>query len=916
MRPVQLTMTAFGPYAAETDVNFEDLGKSGLYLITGDTGSGKTMLFDAISFALFEQSSGDARNNSSILRCDFADQKTPTCVELIFENRGQTYKIRRTIKVNKKGDVKPPESELFDGEGRLLSSSRKDIQNKIRDIWGIGYEQFTKLAMIAQGEFQKLLRADTKERQEIFQKIFRTQNFAELQNRIAKLNAEKKEAFEDDKKLLVSLAHQLVYEPEVEPGPQIAEAIGTFPNVPRLTKLITEMTDEDEALQKEAEADSKAFDTQWTELNQRLETAGRAEKLRAERTKQSGLLKSKSEELELAKTALQEEENRTPYREELLRMIHSLEQKHGDYEKLRSLQDQHAAKEKEQKKTRKENEIHREELVKTEEEAAAGKKEQEELGEAGEELLELENAKSAREKDQKALTDFRMDLTALEEMEGSVKDALDDYRLAAEKAERSKSAYIQAQELYLNAQAGILAETLRDDEPCPVCGSCHHPAIAAKPEGSPDEKTLKKLEKNRDADQKEDQRQAKVLSELNGKLSEMRASAEKKSRDLLACEGIAAVSAVDGKLSEVKSALSELDLAIGTARQRKTRKEELPGLLQSAEASKQKLEKWITENEKNLSALDEALKALLTQTEELRKELPYENLESLLKVENEKKSELKASEQALEQKRTAKASREKECAAIQAALEEISRQISELPEDNAEDLQLELDAVNVRRTLVNETLKMLYARISTNRSTLEKIIRTDQQMQQHLAEFQAVQALHDTAGGTISGKEKITLETYVQMAYFDRIIQKANLRLLKMTSGQYELKRRESADNKQGKFGLDLDVIDHHNGSSRNANSLSGGETFMASLALALGMADEVQSSAGGIQLDSLFVDEGFGTLDSEALEQAIRTLDQLAGSHRLVGIISHVDSLKDRIEKQIVVTKQKDRGSSVKILS
>ena len=175
--------------------------------------------------------------------------------------------------------------------------------------------------------------------------------------------------------------------------------------------------------------------------------------------------------------------------------------------------------------------------------------------------------------------------------------------------------------------------------------------------------------------------------------------------------------------------------------------------------------------------------------------------------------------------------------------------------------------------------------------------------------------LYETVSGTIGGKERITLETYVQMAYFDRIIGKANLRLLKMTSGQYELKRRESTDSKQGKFGLDLDVIDHHNGSTRNANSLSGGETFMASLALALGMADEVQSSAGGIQLDSLFVDEGFGTLDDEALEHAIRTLDQLAGSHRLVGIISHVDSLKERIDKQIVVTKKKECGSSVKLV-
>ncbi len=914
MRPIRLTMSAFGPYAAETVVNFENLGKSGLYLITGDTGAGKTMLFDAIAFALFEQSSGAARNNPKIFRSDFADQKTPTCVELVFENKGKTYTVRRTMKVSKRLEVKAPESELFDGEGNLLASGKTDVQKKIRDIFGIDYEQFTNLAMIAQGEFQKLLQAETKDRQNIFQKIFNTQNYAELQRLIANLNAEKKQAWDGDKQMLISLAQQLIYDPESETGSQIADAIGDFPNVPRLTELISQMTAEDEASQKDADRISKELDTQWTALNQKLETARQAEKLRTDLSKQSGLLESKSAECESARLMLSEEESRTPYREELLRQIHSLEQKHDEYEKLRSLEDQYKAKEHDHQTVQKENETHREELTKIDEEVKAWKEELAELGEAGEVLMELENTKSAKEKARKELSDFSNDLAALGEMEVSVKNALEDYRLAEEKSEKSKREYIQVHALYLNAQAWNLAETLRDDEPCPVCGSRHHPVKAEKPEGTADKKTLDKLEKIRNSDQKEEMECGKVLSELNGKLSEMRASAEKKSRELLASDVIVTASAVDEKISGLKSELSDLDLSIDLARQRKTRKEELPGRIESAEASKQKLEGWITENEKTLSALDEAMKSLLSQTDEMREQLLYENLESLLKVENEKKAELKTSEQALEQKHAAVSACEKEYAAIQAARDEISRQLSDLPEDDAAVLQPELDAIHAKRILVNETQKKLYARIGNNRSNLEKIIRTDQKMQLHEAEYKAVLKLHETAGGTISGKEKITLETYVQMAYFDRIIQRANLRLLKMTGGQYELKRRGEADSRQGKFGLDLDVIDHQNGKTRSANSLSGGETFMASLALALGMADEVQSSAGGIQLDSLFVDEGFGTLDNEALEQAIRTLDQLAGSHRLVGIISHVDSLKERIDKQIVVTKQKDKGSFVQI--
>lgn len=915
MRPIKLTMTAFGPYANETVVNFDNLGKSGLYLITGDTGAGKTMLFDAISFALYEKSSGDARDNFAIFRSKYADRKTPSSVELIFENRGKIYKVCRRMKISKKDEVKAPESELYDSEGNLLSANKKEIQQKITDILGIGHEQFTKLAMIAQGEFQKLLRADTNTRQEIFRKIFRTENYNVLQKQIADLNRVKQTAYEDDRKALISLAQQLIYEADAEPGPQILEAIGDFPNVPRLTELMRALIRSDETVYQEAETESQSVDARWTELNTRLDNAHHVEKLRADREKQTENLEKKVTELAAARLALDEEEGRNAYREELLRQIHELEQQHDDYAKLNSLEKQHKEKEAEHQKILTENEIRREEVGKTASRLEAFKQEQESLGTAGEELLSLENEKAAKEKSLKDLTSFADDLTALDRMADSVKDALSAYEESSTKADAAAKAYIQANKLYLSSQAGILAETLVEDQPCPVCGSLHHPAAAVKPEGAPDEKELKKLEKARDKAQDESQKQGKTHSELNGKFTEMKASAEKKRLELFDAGTDMTAADVKKKISEIKTAIAEISDAIKEARQRKQRKEELPKLIQSAEESKLLLEKTIQQNENNLSALDEALKGILGQTEELRKQLPYDTAEEARKVEKAKQKELKSSEKALEDKRKALNNCETERAALQAGIDELSHQISEFPAENAADLELELETVKVRRAFLQELRQSRYARIQTNKSVIEKIIERDQDLQRHMAEYQAVKALNDTAGGTLTGKEKITLETYVQMAYFDRIIRKANLRLLKMTNGQYELKRRESTDSKQGKFGLDLDVIDHHNGSTRSTNSLSGGETFMASLALALGMADEVQSSAGGIQLDSLFVDEGFGTLDNEALEQAIRTLDNLAGSHRLVGIISHVDSLKERIDRQIIVTKQKDKGSFVKIV-
>ncbi len=175
-----------------------------------------------------------------------------------------------------------------------------------------------------------------------------------------------------------------------------------------------------------------------------------------------------------------------------------------------------------------------------------------------------------------------------------------------------------------------------------------------------------------------------------------------------------------------------------------------------------------------------------------------------------------------------------------------------------------------------------------------------------------MKALSDTANGQLSGKEKITLETYVQTAFFDRILSRANLRLRAMTDGQYELKRRETAADLRSQSGLELDVIDYYNCTERSVKSLSGGESFKASLSLALGLSDEIQSSAGGVQLDTMFVDEGFGSLDDETLQLAMRALNSLSESNRLIGIISHVAELRRAIERKIVVEKLPGGGSRI----
>ena len=237
----------------------------------------------------------------------------------------------------------------------------------------------------------------------------------------------------------------------------------------------------------------------------------------------------------------------------------------------------------------------------------------------------------------------------------------------------------------------------------------------------------------------------------------------------------------------------------------------------------------------------------------------------------------------------------------------------------AEPIDLELERAK-RKTLsveiarLSEGLAELAARIRCNQTALEHLKEQSGDLEETEKKWTWVRALSNTANGNISGEEKIMLETYVQMTYFDRIIARANTRFMVMSGGQYELKRRIEAENNRSQSGLELDVIDHYNGTERSVNSLSGGETFKASLSLALGLSDEIQSSAGGIRLDTMFVDEGFGSLDEESLQQAMRALSSLTEGNRLVGIISHVAELKEKIDKQIFVTKDRSGGSRAEI--
>ena len=272
-------------------------------------------------------------------------------------------------------------------------------------------------------------------------------------------------------------------------------------------------------------------------------------------------------------------------------------------------------------------------------------------------------------------------------------------------------------------------------------------------------------------------------------------------------------------------------------------------------------------------------------------------------------------EEAIEKEKTNFENNEKNIAAIKSRVEENQKLLATAKEIDVFALQCKQAELKGEKESVMTLQKSVHSQRVANVISLENIKQKSDEINVVEEKWMWVKSLSNTANGNISGKEKIMLETYIQMTYFDRIINRANSRLLVMSGGQYELVRRKEAENNRSQSGLELDVTDHYNGTKRSVKTLSGGESFMASLSLALGLSDEIQSSAGGIRLDTMFVDEGFGSLDEESLSQAIRALSSLAEGNRLVGIISHVNELKERIEKQIVVKKEKSGGSRVSIV-
>lgn len=1076
MRPIKLTLSAFGPYIHEV-IDFDLLGGKGIYLITGDTGAGKTTIFDAITYALYGKASGSIRE-TNMFRCKYAGLEVPTFVELVFEYNGEKYTIRRNPeheRLAKKGTGKAIEKrseELHLPDGRVIAK-RADVDEKIIDIMGITCVQFTQIAMIAQGEFQKLLLASTEERSAIFQKIFQTVNYQTLQNKLREDTNELGRTYEELKRGIKQYMDGILG-CELENDTTEANIVliqkqlnSDVEKQQEIEKLVQEETEKRERLVKQYEKGAEKQEKKKTLISKEGEFAD-VELLREEKEK-----------------CYQAEKAKGTHREEIKNKIILMNEEFKKYEKIESLakeqelaldrkeelDSEYVKLQKKKKEFSDELEKLRMECTSLEGKDAAFFVKKEQLSQwrislQGHEILQedsirvvqakVDNSTARKNIEEKLKLDderYQQNVTLIESLDGvkikkvTLKQQVEEtetkqeaackleediselnkmnlrlhnlqvkYEESAKVAQQRHDIYKRNQQIYMDEQAGILAKDLSEGAPCPVCGSAHHVALAKLTQGAPTKEILEEMnqvsivaEKKADEDM---QKARDLLIEVEIFTKQVKADWERVLGKLVECQSsidieklleykgnieqvlkreleeqkkidsdVARLEKIelhlpeykkkvqDGKeklqANEVQAAgieeklmkcMQECQMQLqkfeGTALDKSLKVTEgilletLERITKEFQACDMEFQKIVSDLEKQVERFEVIKKDLLPKNEKAQKEIEDSMQDNRLQM-NEASTNAKGirgqieeliselgtmtkaettlqiaqkNQELLEMLKSFEAA-EKEYVKInnqynllQGELKSLRDSIDQMPDENLPQLQESIENIQEKIKGLQETKQALTSQIDSNRRNLNHIIAKSKELLKVEKHHQWMKALSDTANGMLKGKENIMLETYVQMGYFDKIIRRANVRLMKMTSGQFELKRRENVGKSNGKKGLDLDVIDHYNGSERNIKTLSGGETFKASLALSLGLADEIQSSAGGIKLDTMFIDEGFGALDEVSLQQAINILMELGDGSRLVGIISHVDELKEKIDKQLVITKNGVMGSKHKL--
>lgn len=919
MRPLSLTISAFGPYAGQCTLDLAQLGEKGLYLITGDTGAGKTTLFDAVTYALYGQASGGVRE-SDMLRSKYADAVAPTFVEMTFAYKGRNYTVRRSpeyMRPAKRGTGlvrQAPTAQLTLPDKDVPLTTVKEVNQAIVELLGLDVNQFRQIAMIAQGDFLRLIYASTPERSDILRRIFNTRPYKMLQERLSNEFRSLKRSFEDIQQSIAQYIEGIILPPDT--AAQIDFSAMTYEQV--LTCL-EEIIARDKAAQQQNTIQFQRCEAELTALTAKLEQARQQEDLLAQKNQLTMQIKETEPCLRQAEglydTAKQKYDSEQP---RLTVQIEQLRQELPRYKELTAKSGQLKKQQLKEKQSADMLKADQQKLIKLEAEMADLNVQIEKFSDDG---AKIEQCKALHDKTAEALRQIDKLTAAVSDYEQQYRQFNKQqkaYQDSANAYNELNSAYIAKSNAFFTEQAGILAQQLQQNMPCPVCGSTSHPHPAPVSIKAPSQAELQEMKHLLDAKNQIQQQLHAACSGLSGHIAGIKKEIQEQITHCLGNYIPKSFTALRSNVQLKRNELLETQLAndrqLKKFQQSLSRREKLKLRLQEDTQSQKQLSQSILEATGTLTRLQSDNDNAGRELSDIQAGLSYGDEHTLLQ-------QIQAQQNALEQLKNARQSAQndleqlqKQLTARQASLKSISAQLTDSPYDK-EMLTARQQQLQLKKEQLAADIQELHTRLSSNERTRANLSAKLRAVSSSGQQYTLVKALTDTAGGTIIGKERIKLETYIQMHYFERILARANLRLMVMSQGQYELMRRKSAEHLRLQTGLDLDVIDHYNGSVRSVKTLSGGESFKASLALALGLSDEIQSFAGGIQLDTMFIDEGFGSLDSESLSQAVKVLSGLSEDDKLIGIISHVAELKEKIDKQIQITKCNEQGSSAKII-
>ena len=935
MRPIKLVLSAFGPYASKIELDLSKLGENGVYLITGDTGAGKTTIFDAITFALFGKPSGDIRDVKT-LRSEYAKEEIETYVELDFIYHDVEYHIYRRPEytythVQKNGEVKQ-RSKATDAYLIMPNGDRivklTEVTKQVEQLLGMKRDQFRQIAMIAQGSFLEILNADTKERGKLFEKVFMTSKYSILMDRLNQMAKESYLALNDAKLRLQQIINDVRVPENLQE--QYVQTLETFAmdDIQPVYDLLDEII-----------ASSKASTEKL--LKQKSQVQNQLQKSRKEETEKTKQLQDLLSLEKLLKEKPVKEEKANLYAERvktdgekyhiqidaLKKEQVQIEHELPEYASLTKLSTKLAEIRKQVSIISKDLETKTNFKKQLDEDIALKQKEAKLLTDSE---LSLNKIILKEEEIEKKISAFHHASMIQSNYQNAVNTLKQKTQLLQESTDRKvilQKQYDDAQISYFANQAGLLALRLAKGEPCPVCGSLEHPRPASHSNKLVTEEEINQYKKKVDQAEKEYQITSKACADaslkMNALQNELELVLKSVTEETVSFEDVQVF--IDEHTVQLKKEQKEISTRIKQLQQQSKRYQELQKMIPQLQQKLTAISEEVSQNQIAQTKLSVEYEQLQKQVQEITAKLKYTS-------ETEAKNRIAMITRQISEYQQQINRLESESKLAMDELVYVNAQIDMLNEKVSSSidaisnyqnqlklLQTEIENLQIQQEEILKCIHDTQMYESDAQDTKKKIVSESDAYQIKLSRYSSLKELADVAmGNGRSSKEKITLQEYVQIAYLDRMIHKANERYLSMSNQQYQLVRSAGTKDKRSHEALDLDVIDFSNGSIRPVSSLSGGESFIASLALALGMSDEIQSQAGGIQIDTMFIDEGFGTLDQDSLNNAIQTLMNLSGENRLVGIISHVKELKERIHKGIIVTKDLhgSNGSVAKVIN